>query len=469
MAAQFRSAMGVYERVRTEDPNGDVEKASPDPKAGFPRAGDGCVVACDVEAAGPQVPDSRSASRRCGGGGESERRQRLVSLDVFRGLSVVLMIVVDHAGGIIPAINHSPWDGLTLADYVMPFFLFIVGVSLGLAYKKMSCRASATRKVLLRALKLLLLGLFLQGGYFHGVGSLNYGVDMQQMRFMGILQRIAIAFVVAALCEIWLKGDDDVNSGFSLLKKYRSQWAVVLVLTTVYISLLYGLYVPDWKYQIPTESSSLSQEIILVKCGVRGNTGPDCNAVAMIDREVLGIRHLYRKPTYARTKQCSIHSPESGPLPANAPSWCQAPFDPEGLLSSVMAVVTCLVGLHFGHVIVHFKDHGKRTFLWMISSSFLVVLGLALDLFGMRVNKALYTCSYTAVTAGVAGILFTLIYLMVDFGGLRHTTTVLEWIGKHALTIFVIAATNVLPVFLQGFYWKHPENNILSLIGIGRR
>lgn len=379
------------------------------------------------------------------------------------------MIVVDHAGGIIPAINHSPWDGLTLADYVMPFFLFIVGVSLGLAYKKMSCRASATRKVLLRALKLLLLGLFLQGGYFHGVGSLNYGVDMQQMRFMGILQRIAIAFVVAALCEIWLKGGDDVNSGFSLMKKYRSQWAVVLVLTTVYISLLYGLYVPDWKYQIPTESSSLSQEIILVKCGVRGNTGPDCNAVAMIDREVLGIRHLYRKPTYARTKQCSIHSPESGPLPANAPSWCQAPFDPEGLLSSVMAVVTCLVGLHFGHVIVHFKDHGKRTFLWMISSSFLVVLGLALDLFGMHVNKALYTCSYTAVTAGVAGILFTLIYLMVDFGGLRHTTTVLEWIGKHALTIFVIAATNVLPVFLQGFYWKHPENNILSLIGIGRR
>ncbi|XP_030441219.2 uncharacterized protein LOC115663353 [Syzygium oleosum] len=467
MAAQFHNAMGAYERVRTEDANGDVEKASPDPKAGLPRAGVGFVVGVgDVEAAG-RVPGSRSASRR--GGRESERRQqRLVSLDVFRGLSVVLMIVVDHAGGIFPAINHSPWDGLTLADYVMPFFLFIVGVSLGLGYKKMPCRASATRKVLLRALKLLLLGLFLQGGYFHGVGSLDYGVDMEQMRFMGILQRIAIAFMVAALCEIWLKGDDDVKSAFSLLKKYRSHWAVVLVLTTVYISLLYGLYVPDWEYRIPTESPSLSQERILVKCGVRGNTGPACNAVAMIDREVLGIRHLYRKPAYARTKQCSIHSPESGPLPANAPSWCQAPFDPEGLLSSVMAVVTCLVGLHFGHVIVHFKDHGDRTFHWMVSSSFLVALGLALDLFGMHVNKALYTCSYMAVTAGVAGILFTLIYLMVDFGGLRHTTTVLEWIGKNAMTIYVLAATNVLPVFLQGFYWRRPENNILSLIGIGR-
>ncbi|KAI3412366.1 DUF1624 domain-containing protein [Psidium guajava] len=473
MAAQFHNATGVYERVRTEDANGDVEKASPDPKTGSPPADDGCVVGGggggDVEAAG-RASYSRSAScLGASGGRESERRQRLVSLDVFRGLAVVLMILVDHAGGFFPAINHSPWDGLTLADYVMPFFLFIVGVSLGLVYKKMSSRASATRKVLLRVLKLLLLGLFLQGGYFHGVGSLNYGVDMDQMRFMGILQRIAIAFLVAALCEIWLKGDDDVNSGISLLKKYRRQWAVVLVLTTVYISLLYGLYVPDWEYQIPTESPSLSQERILVKCGVRGNTGPACNAVAMIDREVLGIRHLYRKPTYARTEQCSTHSPDSGPLPADAPSWCQAPFDPEGLLSSVMAVVTCLVGLQFGHVIVHFKDHGIRTFHWMISSSFLVALGLALDLLGMHVNKALYTCSYMAVTAGVAGILFTLIYLMVDFGGLRRTTAVLEWIGRNALTVYVLAATNVLPVFLQGFYWRRPENNILSLIGIGRR
>lgn len=99
-----------------------------------------------------------------------------------------------------------------------------------------------------------------------------------------------------------------------------------------------------------------------VKCGVRGNTGPACNAAGMIDRAVLGIQHLYRKPIYARTEvisifkklknlhslascilnlvlnvtslwqQCSINSPDNGPLPPDAPSWCQAPFDPEGIL-----------------------------------------------------------------------------------------------------------------------------------------
>ncbi|KAL3643241.1 hypothetical protein CASFOL_014056 [Castilleja foliolosa] len=98
------------------------------------------------------------------------------------------MIIVDDAGGVLPSINHSPWNGLTLADFVMPFFLFMIGVSLGLVYKNMSCRASASRKAIFRAAKLLVLGLFLQGGYFHGINNLTYGVNMEHIRWMGILQ-----------------------------------------------------------------------------------------------------------------------------------------------------------------------------------------------------------------------------------------------------------------------------------------
>lgn len=110
-----------------------------------------------------------------------------------------------------------------------------------------------------------------------------------------------------------------------------------------------------------------------------------------------------------------------------------------------MAIVTCLVGLHYGHIISHFKDHRNRVLHWTISSTSLVVLGLALDLFGkgsvqkflvynsnsrsccvlfltkisafifsgMHINKALYTFSYMCMTAGSAGIIFAGIYLMV--------------------------------------------------------
>ncbi|XP_011020932.1 PREDICTED: heparan-alpha-glucosaminide N-acetyltransferase-like [Populus euphratica] len=399
---------------------------------------------------------------------KQQQQQRLVSLDVFRGLTVALMILVDDAGGVLPAINHSPWNGLTLADVVMPFFLFMVGVSLGLTYKKLPSKAVATRKAILRALKLLLIGLFLQGGFLHGLNDLTFGVDMVQIRWMGILQRIAIGYLIGAMCEIWLKGDNHVASGLSMLRKYQLQWGVVVVLVSLYLSLLYGLYVPDWEYQIPVAASSSSPKIFRVKCGVRGTTGSACNAVGMIDRTVLGIQHLYRKPIYARTKACSINSPDYGPLPPEAPSWCQAPFDPEGLLSSVMAIVTCLVGLHYGHIIVHFKEHKDRILHWMVPSTCFVVLGLVLDLSGMHVNKALYTFSYMCVTAGAAGIVFTGIYMLVDVCGFRRPTLVLEWMGMHALMIFILATSNVLPVVLQGFYWKQPGNNILRLIGIGR-
>ncbi|XP_059456566.1 uncharacterized protein LOC132186602 [Corylus avellana] len=400
-----------------------------------------------------------------------KQKQRIASLDVFRGITVAVMILVDNAGGILPAINHSPWNGSTLADFVMPFFLFIVGISLVLTYKKLACRAVATRKAILRASKLFTLGIFLQGGFIHRINDLTYGVDIKYMRWMGILQRIAIAYLVTALCEIWLKGDNNnninVNSGSSLLRKYRFQWALAFMLTTLYLSLSYGLYVPDWDFQIPIATSSSAPKLFTVKCGVGGDTGPACNAVAMIDRKILGIQHLYTRPVYARTHQCSINSPDYGPSPSDAPSWCQAPFDPEGLLSSVMAIVTCLVGLHYGHIIVHYKDHRDRMLHWMITTACLIILGFALDSCGMHFNKSLYTFSYSCFTAGVAGILFAAIYFMVDVCGYRRPTVLMEWMGVHALTIYILAACNVVPLLLLGFYWGEPHNNFLRLIGVG--
>ncbi|KAI4980256.1 hypothetical protein ZWY2020_020741 [Hordeum vulgare] len=107
--------------------------------------------------------------------------------------------------------NHSPWEGVTIADFVMPFFLFIVGVALALTYK------------------LFCVGFVLQGGFFQGVRSLTFGVDIAQIRLMGILQRITIAYLVTALCQIWLKGEDDADSGLDLIKRYRYQLSPVLL------------------------------------------------------------------------------------------------------------------------------------------------------------------------------------------------------------------------------------------------
>ncbi|KAL0375021.1 UNVERIFIED_CONTAM: hypothetical protein Sradi_3417800 [Sesamum radiatum] len=117
-----------------------------------------------------------------------QKTKRVATLDAFRGLTIVLMVLVDDAGGAYPRIDHSPWNGCTLADFVMPFFLFIVGVAIALALKKIPKVKYAIRKITLRTLKLLFWGILLQGGYSHAPDDLSYGVDMKKIRWCGILQ-----------------------------------------------------------------------------------------------------------------------------------------------------------------------------------------------------------------------------------------------------------------------------------------
>ena len=77
-------------------------------------------------------------------------------------------------------------------------------------------------------------------------------------------------------------------------------------------------------------------------------------------------------------------------------------------------------------------------------------------------NKPLYTLSYTLATAGAAGLLFAGIYALVDLYGYRRLTVAMEWMGMHALMIYVLIACNILPIFIHGFYWKEPKNNLVS-------
>ncbi|XP_062145151.1 uncharacterized protein LOC133852409 isoform X4 [Alnus glutinosa] len=353
-----------------------------------------------VPASSSNGPDASSPSPT------TDPSQRLASLDVFRGLTVALMILVDDAGGAIPSINHSPWFGVTLADFVMPFFLFGVGVSISLAFKKISSKRMASKKVILRTIKLFLVGLFLQGGYFHGRNHLTYGVDVGKIRWLGVLQRISIGYLLAAMSEIWLVNNNMVDSPAAFVRKYYSQWMFAILLCSAYMCLLYGLYVPNWDYEASNMNfPGYESESQIVHCDVRGSLEPPCNAVGLIDRIILGEHHLYQRPVYRRTKECSVNSPDYGPLPPNAPGWCLAPFDPEGILSSLMAAITCFVGLLYGHILVHFK---------------------------------------------------------VDVKCFRKPTRLLEWMGMNALIIYAVAACDLFPAALQGFYWRSPENNLVD-------
>ncbi|MBA0563057.1 hypothetical protein Golob_008063 [Gossypium lobatum] len=162
------------------------------------------------------------------------------------------------------------------------------------------------------------------------------------------------------------------------------------------------------------------------------------------------------------TEEQSVNSPDYGPLPPHSPEWCLAPFDPEGILSSLMAVLTCIVGLHFGHILLHHKGQMHRVVLWSMSSFALLFSGFVLQLLGIPFSKPLYTLSYMCITAGASGLFLTIIFYIVDVKHFRKPVVLLQWMGMNALIIYALAACDIFPAAVQGFYWRSPENNLVD-------
>nr|XP_043636764.1 heparan-alpha-glucosaminide N-acetyltransferase isoform X2 [Erigeron canadensis] len=398
---------------------------------------------------------------------DNNNNKRVASVDVFRGLTVVLMILVDDAGGEWPMIGHAPWNGCNLADFVMPFFLFIVGISIALALKRIPDRSLAAKKVILRTLKLIFWGLLLQGGYSHAPDKLSYGVDMKYIRWCGILQRIALAYFIVGMLEIATQGaqaKELPHGRFSIYKLYFWHWLLGACVIIVYLAVLYGTYVPSWQFKVNNTKSADYGKILTVTCDMRGNLDPPCNAVGYIDRQVLGINHMYQHPAWKRSKACTAGSPYEGPFKKDAPSWCWAPFEPEGILSSISAILSTIIGVHFGHVLIQMKVHSSRLRHWSVMGVVLVMLGIVLNFTdAIPLNKQLYTFSYVCVTSGAAALVFSLIYLMVDIWSLRYMFLPLEWIGKNAMLVYVMAAEGIFEGFINGWYYDYPHHTLLSL------
>ncbi|KAG4981765.1 hypothetical protein JHK87_026514 [Glycine soja] len=127
-----------------------------------------------------------------------------------------------------------------------------------------------------------------------------------------------------------------------------------------------------------------------------------------------------------------------------------------------MAAITCFMGLQYGHIIVHLQGHKQRVLLWSVFSFSLLLIGYILEILGMPLSKALYTLSYTCITAGASGLVLTAIYYIVDIEHLRKPTVLLQWMGMNALVVYALAACDIFPAVIQGFYWHSPENNLVD-------
>ncbi len=153
--------------------------------------------------------------------------KRLLSLDAFRGFTIAAMIMVNFPGSwshVYPPLLHARWHGMTPTDLIFPFFLFIVGVSITLAYTKLLnrgvSRGSIYRKILFRTMKIFLVGLLLN--YIHHF-------DLSQLRYAGVLQRIAIVFLAVSLLFLHTRWKTQLVTGGLILVAY---WLAMVLIPT---------------------------------------------------------------------------------------------------------------------------------------------------------------------------------------------------------------------------------------------
>ncbi len=294
---------------------------------------------------------------------------RLRSLDAFRGLTVAAMLLVNNPGTwaeVYPPMRHAEWHGWTPTDLIFPFFLFIVGVALVFALGRRKAegqsRRELFRKVIIRALVIIVVGLLLAGfPRYH----------LETMRFPGVLQRIGLVYGIAATCYLLL-----TPLGIGLM---------TALLLLGYWGLMTLVPVPGYGPGVLEPVGNLAQHI-------------DFSLLA---------GHLWK------------------------PEW-----DPEGLLSTVPAIATCLLGILCGEWLKPRPPSARTVRDLALGGVLLTAAGLLWGL-SFPINKSLWTSSYTVFTAGAALLVLALCYGLIEVRGWERWATPAYVFGLNPLTAFV--------------------------------
>jgi predicted acyltransferase len=298
---------------------------------------------------------------------------RLLSLDVFRGITIAGMVLVNNPGSwehIYWPLEHAQWSGWTPTDLVFPFFLFIVGVSIALALGGRVESGGSKRdlylKIVKRTLIIFAIGLFLNGFPFFSLGEL---------RIPGVLQRIAVCYFFAAI--------------IFLNTRWRTQVVISIALLLVYWLLLKYIPAPGFAAGDLTKEGSLP---------------------SFVDRVVFG-KHV----------------------------WAQAKvYDPEGLLSTIPAVVTSLIGVLTGQWLRNEKSRMEKVAGMFVLGAVLTAIGWGWNAF-FPINKALWTSSYVMFTGGLALQFLAFCYWLIDIKDYRRWTKPFEIFGLNAIALYVLA------------------------------
>jgi len=282
--------------------------------------------------------------------------KRLLSLDVVRGITIAFMIMVNNNGG--PGswrfMNHAYWNGLTPTDLVFPTFVFVVGVSVVFAFDsrlgKGAPRGQLAKHTVIRTIVLILFGIIVNSfPFFH----------LAHMRFYGVLQRIAICYLVVGLFYLWDQ-------------RASTKWMALAAALIGYWVLVRWVPIPG--------------------VGTPGRDVPFMdvtqNLVSWIDRHLFPY-HLYLYPPDHNVR------------------------DPEGLLSDLPAIGTALMGVLAGLWLRTSRTVGRKAAGLAIASLCSLAVGYLWSM-EFPLNKNMWTSSFVLVAGGYSLALLTFCYFAIE-------------------------------------------------------
>lgn len=320
------------------------------------------------------------------------KTDRLLSLDVLRGITVAGMILVNNPGDwgtIYSPLKHAEWIGLTPTDLVFPFFMFVMGVSMSISMKKYSGHfcSQFVIKLFKRTVILFLLGVMLSwfslvlDNILHPskeISLIQVLLPLHDVRILGVLQRLALSYFFASLLAIWI----------------RSKAA--LFYTIISILLIYGLVL--WY----GNGFELSED----------------NIIAVIDRCLLGENHMYLEwlPDGERIR-----------------------FDPEGFLSTLPGIAHVLIGYFCGNIIMQNKTLDEKIVQLSVIGIILLFMGFLFS-YSCPIIKKVWSPTYVLVTSGFTYLFFVLLIWIIDLRKCSKWIIPFQALGCNPLFIYLFAS-----------------------------
>lgn len=361
-----------------------------------------------------------------------KKSKRLTSLDAFRGITIAMMILVNNPGTwskIYPPLRHAAWNGWTFTDLIFPFFLFIVGVAIVLAFRKRLSQGIPKKqlypKIVRRTVILFGLGLFLNG--FAGLP--NWGWLIYSLLFGLIL----VAYLLINNLES-LSNEQN--------KLYLKRIFQLIVIVFMLHSLLYfnfaSLRIPGVLQRIAV-CYAVSSLIVL-------NT--NLKWQAYIAFGILVFYWIIMKTVPVPGFGAGILEPKGSlcwyidSTLLSGHTWAHAPakgFDPEGILSTIPAISTVLMGVLTGHWLKTDKsDHAKVNGMY-VAGVLGLLSGVIVDIW-FPINKNLWSSSYVLFMAGMALMFLATLYWLVDIKNYKAYTKPFVIFGSNAIIMFTLSS-----------------------------